>query len=259
MCQSLPELNADKIYLTSEGGQTTIRTEISYLHSTQEETDTRVILYIDHAQRKGYRYVRVKSPDSDIFFILLHYADSFRNITILFDTGTGNKKILLNISVMAQSLTPMYCSALLSLHAFTGCDSTSAFKGRGKLRPLNILENNDEYKEVFSQVGDEWSLTQEASDKLEAFTCAIYGKSRVKEVNMARFLKINELCSDKALETMKNMDMASLALCKKTLEQHLKRVIHTVGTWKQSHLANPDIPDPVNHGWILVNDLLQPH
>ena len=76
---------------------------------------------------------------------------------------------------------------------------------------------------------------------------------------MARFLKINELCSDKALGTMKNMDMSSLPPCKKTLEQHLKRVIHTVGTWKQSHLPNPDIPDPVNHGWILVNNVLQPH
>ena len=54
--------------LTSEDGKTTIAPEISSLESTQEETDTRVILYIDYAQNNGYRYVRVKSPDSDIFF-----------------------------------------------------------------------------------------------------------------------------------------------------------------------------------------------
>ena len=32
-----------------------------------------------------------------------------------------------------------------------------------------------------------------------------------------------------------------------------------VGLWKQSHLTNPDIPDPENHGWKLVNGFLQPH
>ena len=130
----------------------------------------------------------MKSPDSDIFFILLHYAN-YKNITILFDTGTGNKKRLINISELAQSLTPLYCSALLSLHVFTGCDTTSAFKGHGKLKPLKILENNDEYKKAFSEIGIEWTLTQITKDKLEAFTCAIYGKPRVKDVNMAHFQK----------------------------------------------------------------------
>ena len=87
-----------KAHLTSEDGKSTIASEISSLESTQEETDTRVILYIDYAQKNEYKYARVKSPDSDIFFILLHYANNFKNITILFDTGTGNKKRLINIS-----------------------------------------------------------------------------------------------------------------------------------------------------------------
>ena len=106
-----------------------------------------------------------------------------------FDTGTGNNKRLLNISDMAKSLTPMYWSALLSLHAFTGYDTTSAFKGCEKLRPLKILENDDEYKNIFSIIGDEWSLNQVVKYKMEAFTCAIYGKPCIKYVNMAHFQK----------------------------------------------------------------------
>ena len=85
---------------------------------------------------------------------MLHYADFFKNITILFDTGSGNKKRLINISEMAKSLTPMFCSALLSLHVFTGCDTTSAFKGIGKLKPLKVLEKNTEYKKIFSELGN---------------------------------------------------------------------------------------------------------
>ena len=64
------------------------------LRSSQEETDTRVILYVNYARSKSYHFVRVKSPDSDIFFILLHYAASIIDITILFDTGTENKQQL---------------------------------------------------------------------------------------------------------------------------------------------------------------------
>ena len=245
--------------LTSEDGKITIAPEISSLESTQEETDTRIILYIDYAQNNGYRYVRVKSPDSDIFFILLHYADFFKNITILFDTGTGNKKRLINISEMARSLTPMFSTALLSLHAFTGCDTTSAFKGIGKLKPLKILENNNEYKKVFSELGNECTITQDTKDKLEAFTCAIYGKPRAKDINEARYQKLNEICSNKSLKAMKNVDLSSLPPCKKTLDKHINRVLYTVCILKKSHLQNPLIPDPEFYGWIKVDGILKPH
>ena len=73
-----------------------------------------------------------------------------------------------------------------------------------------IIEKNDEYKKAFSEIGIEWTLTQSTKDKLEAFTCAIYGKPRVKDVNMARFQKINEACSNKSLNTMKNVYLTAL-------------------------------------------------
>ena len=125
-------------------------------------------------------------------------------ISILFDTGTGNKKRLINISEMARSLTPMFCTALLSLHAFTGCDTTSAFKGIGKLKPLKILENNNEYKKVFSELGNECTITQDTKDKLEAFTCAIYGNPCVKDMNEAHCQRLNEVCLNKPLKVMRN-------------------------------------------------------
>ena len=70
---------------------TTNKTEIPSLFSTQEETDTRVILYCKYAQDQGYEYVRIRTPDSDIFFILLHFVLSFTT-TILFDTGNRQQE-----------------------------------------------------------------------------------------------------------------------------------------------------------------------
>ena len=63
---------------------------IRNLRSNQEDTDFRVVLYAMYADSQGYPYVRVKTPDSDIFWILLYHA-SLINTVVLYDTGYGNK------------------------------------------------------------------------------------------------------------------------------------------------------------------------
>jgi len=66
------------------------------------------------------------------------------DVTVLFETLTQAKAIkkqLIDISDLARGLTEEpFCTVLLSLHAFTGCDSTSAFKGKGKVRALKTLQ-----------------------------------------------------------------------------------------------------------------------
>ena len=126
-------------------------TEVLELQSSQEETDTRVVLYCNYAADNGYDYVKVRSPDSDIFFILLYYAADL-GIRILFDTGTGNKMRLLDITKLAKDCTPMYCGVLLVMHAFTRCDTTSAFKGVGKVKPIQLLQKI-RYQGIFLELG----------------------------------------------------------------------------------------------------------
>ena len=76
------------------------------LESDQEETDTRVVLYCCYAVDEEYNYVRVRSADSDIFFILLYCASKI-NTTLLFGTGSRYKGRLLNISQLAHEFTPL--------------------------------------------------------------------------------------------------------------------------------------------------------
>ena len=129
----------------------------------------------------------MRSPDSEIFFIMLYCANMYPNIIMLFDTGKGNNKKLLNITEMAMSFSQVHCSALPGLHAFRGCDSKSAMKGHDKVRPLGILEKSTEYEEFFSQLGDTWSVSEDIINKLEAFLCTVYGKLRVKDANSVPF------------------------------------------------------------------------
>ena len=91
----------DAFLLSSEEIKMTEITEIQELSSSQEETDSMVILYCTYGKNIGYKYITVKSPDMDLFFMLLHYAQSFTETTILYETGTGNKKRLINMNNIA--------------------------------------------------------------------------------------------------------------------------------------------------------------
>jgi len=53
--------------LTSADGIKTEREEILSLISTHEETYSRIVLYSKYGHDKGYKYICIRSPDTDIF------------------------------------------------------------------------------------------------------------------------------------------------------------------------------------------------
>ena len=96
------------------------------------------MLYLKYAAKLGYKSAVVRTPDTDIFFILLHHAQSI-TLTVFLDMGTGKHRQVVNASKAAESLGVNYCNMLLGLHAFTGEDVTSAFN---PLLPRHRLHQN---------------------------------------------------------------------------------------------------------------------
>ena len=125
---------------------------MSDLQSNQEETDSRVIIYLHHAAMLGHISSIIRTPDTDIFFILLHHAHSIK-LTIYLDTGVGKHRKLINVSQLAESIGKDYCSSLLGMYVFTGEDCTSAFKGKGKVGPLKKLQKYPKYHKVLVEKG----------------------------------------------------------------------------------------------------------
>ena len=246
--------------LSSEDGNTTETTPVSVLDSSQEETDSRVALYCKYGSELGYKSIRVRSPDSDIFFLLLYYAKAFTETTILFETGKGNNRRLLNVTEAAKQYTQQQCSALLGLHAFTGCDTCSAFKGIGKKKPIKLLQKNPTFYQVFELLGESWSIPDELFTGAEEFTCVLYGKPRFQSVNELRYHLLKAKCGNKdGIDYTKNVDIGTFPPCKDSLTEHVRRVNYQVAIWKQALLAQPEIPDPSdNHGWIWKENILEP-
>jgi hypothetical protein len=110
------------------------------------------------------------------------------------------------------------CTSLLCLHAFTRCDTTSAFKGIGKVKPIKTLQKSPQFQSALAQIGDSWQISEDLFLQMEAFTC-LYGGKEVYCVNDLRYSS-----TGKTFDASKNIDLAVLPPCRNCLREHLKRV-----------------------------------
>ncbi|KAL8567345.1 hypothetical protein ACOMHN_001733 [Nucella lapillus] len=139
-----------------------------------------------HTTEEGFEATVISSDDTDVFVLNLAFAETIR--TRLFQkTGTRTRTHLLDINKIAASLGPDVCKALIGMHAYTGCDTVSAFAGKGKLNALKILKGDEDVKQAFLELGESWELTSELFQHLERFTCIWYSKQGPSDVNVLRY------------------------------------------------------------------------
>lgn len=53
-----------------------------------------------------------------------------------------------------EQLGSSLCQALPGFHAFTGSDHAAAFIRKGKIKPYNLLIQNEEYQNTFKHLAD---------------------------------------------------------------------------------------------------------
>ena len=198
-------------------GETVQRREVHEIASNQEESDTRMALYAEYGANMKYKNIKIRTPDSDVFFILLHCSGKIKS-KLLLDIGSGNSRRLLNIMSMATELGQKRCTALMNLHAYTGCDTTGAFKGQGKVKWIKLLEKKPIFKECFSSLGLSWDGSKETINVLESFTCSMYGHPRQESIDTLQYDLLKKKCDNNSqLDSSRSVDLGSLPPCFKTL------------------------------------------
>ena len=234
--------------------------EVFDLRSDQEETDTRVVLYIRYAQEKGFQSAVVRTPDTDIFFILLHHAHDL-TITVYIDIGTGKNRRLICITEIANEHGRDWCRTLLGFYVFTGEDCTSAFKGKGKVAPLKKLMKYPRYHRYFGMLGDEWTVDEETHRMIETFTCIMYGYPKETSVNQVRCKMLKKMVGkDNLLTNKSKIDLSRLPPCQDALLPHVRRVNYRVASYKRANVPMFESPRPwdENQGWCRTDGVLEP-
>jgi len=193
--------------------------DVPTIHSNQEKTVTRVVLYLHHAATLGYKDAVVRTPGTDIFVILLYHAHKIK-LTVYLDTGSRKHWQLINISELAESVGEDYCGALLKFYVFSSENCTSAFKGKGKVGTLRKLEKNFKYHSAFRKLTNDWKGNPQLLKELEQFTCLIYGESRESTVDVVRHKLLRKMVGeDKKLISKSKVDLARLPDCNSVLRQ----------------------------------------
>ena len=109
-----------------------------------EEADTRILHHVKHALSQNMTFIQILSNDTDVVIIALgvyHMLRSdfiFDDIVFEYSMGKNHRKI--SIKNLAESLGQTRAQALVFFHAFTGCDTTSAFKSIGKKKYMKPLK-----------------------------------------------------------------------------------------------------------------------
>ena len=257
-----PRLHGRKIYFTtgsdctclsSEDGSTVTNEPQQDLCSAQEEADTKIILHCHHqaTTHPSSQGIIVRSPDTDVFLLLLFHTRNI-NHQLFLDTGTGNKRRLLNVNKLEEMHGKDLCEAVLGLHAFSGCDSTSSFVRKGKITAFKKFSKDPSHTKAFGSLG--YTDTGVGIHQtMESFVCCLYGRPKYSDVNKLRY----DLCLEKfqtgggsgPLSGSSGTDLSLLPPCKASLKLHTERANYQTLIWKQANKSNPDIPSPVGRGW----------
>ena len=91
--------------------------------------------------------------------------------------GTGEKDRIVPIKPVYDAIGPINAVSLPGFHAFTGCDTTEKFTGKGKDTCWNTLKAaRPNVIRAFGQLGKTNKLSQDTFDALEKFVCSLYGQ-----------------------------------------------------------------------------------
>jgi len=159
-----------------------------------EEADTGILEHVRDALDKGGRSVFVCTVDTDVLVILIaqfHTLSSiWSGLSFWVAFGMGKNFQLLSVNTICEYLGKQKCCALPFFQAFTGCDTTSAFLGKGKKSAWEAWKAYPEATEAFHFVNNSLLLPLQintpAFDVLQHFLVKLYDRtSLATNVNTA--------------------------------------------------------------------------
>ena len=191
--------------LRNDGGILQSR-EPHNLQGRHEEADTLIAI---HIRSIGSGNVLVRSNDTDVVVILLHLAGNLDETNIILDYGSGNHRRYIDISQLAITLEAKQAGLTKAL--LTGCDFTSCFFRKGKVKPFQrLVADPDHTRALISLSSDDVNVPG-----ITTFVCSLYGfgTSDIKEARYKSFMR-----------TSKGSDAAPLAGLKKINSHHAPRL-----------------------------------
>jgi hypothetical protein len=130
---------------------------------------------------------------------------------------------------------------------YIGCDSTSAFIGKGKAKPWKILEDHPEFEESFFKLGKSFPVSEDLVTSVNKFVCLLYGNTISTNVDDCRYRHfISGKYAGDALPP--NSDC---------LKKHIEKANLQAASWSLTLTHQQNLPSAVDNGWKLIDGQLE--
>jgi len=136
-------------------------------------------------------------------------------------------------------------------HAFTGCDSTSSFKFKGKRYCCKVMKMMPHLMQHFASVAETpFQISRSLMETVNEFVCKLYSSSDVPEndVNKLRM----------RIFSQKTRDVKRIPPTMDALEQHTTRSVFQASVWTSAHNSQMNAPNPEKFGWVVEDGKLFP-
>jgi len=180
------------------------------------------------------------------------------------DVGTAakNNRRYICLTAIYKELGPDLCAALPAFHAFTGCDYTSSFVCKGKVRPFKLLEKSQEFQESFAASGLCTPVPDATRESLLNFTASVYGAKKNSSLNKCRYQKFIQAYAPKGrgknlLANLRGIDASALQPCESEVTAHINRTSFVAKMWSHNESHIEQQPTEEN-GWELLDGQYKP-
>lgn len=143
-----------------------------------EEADTRIVVHALHSLQTSSVGL-IHTGDTDVIVFLLSNFHHMLNVNpeaeIWVAFKAGKQRRMISINHLTATLGDTKCKAFALFHSFTGSDSTSSFKFKGKRCCLKAAETITNLQADFASLtSTPFEITTELEDAANKLVCRMY-------------------------------------------------------------------------------------
>ena len=156
LAKSIYNITSGLVYATLNASSVCNKIVRNTIVCTHEEADTRIFIHLKHAiQKDVIRTACILANDTDVIILAVsHFAQlkllGLEQLWVSF--GTGKRRRWIPVHDLCAHLGPEKSKGLLFFHAFSGCDTVSGFRGKGKKSFLQTWNVFPEITETFAKL-----------------------------------------------------------------------------------------------------------
>lgn len=220
-----------------------------------EEADTRVVVHLLHAIEYSSAAM-VHTGDTDVVIILLsnfhHFMAVNPNAEIWMSFKSGKTTKMISLNGIVSSLGATTCKAMALFHAFTGSDSTSSFKFKGKRYCFKTKDKVPSLMREFASLASSpFVISPTLKEVAMQFVCKLYSNDVFTDDTNDDLVRMKVFCH-------KTRDVQRIPPTSDALVQHLKRSIFQASIWVKAHEPMAPTNNPKNYGWEEKDEKLVP-